>query len=419
MDRNESVRVTINKTSVEELSVGARIVDNKIDGFLARRLPSGAVIYGFRYRPRGKPQRWVSLGVHGRGHVTADGARREAKKLAGRVAGGQDPYEDDRAKKVSEEHKRQLKKNTVNVVLERYLDEQVREKKLRTEKEIESMFRRHVRPAIGNKPISELSRDDINPMLRSIVKNAGPAARNNVLANLRSALNWYQIEDSNFRNPIVKGMGGKSKARDRTLNDDEIRALWTALKSDKLNSSFTNLVRVLLYTGQRRSDVAKMHTGEIENGNEWIIPAERYKNQGKHYVHLNDKIRGLLPSTKGFVFGTKTSGKKPYSGYSKGKATLDKIIAEQRKQAGLPPLPHWTLHDLRRTARSLMSRAKVSPDIAEMVVGHTLVGVRKVYDRYSYADERKDALQRLSNLLDSIVNPAHDNVVPFEKVDAK
>ncbi len=80
----------------------------------------------------------------------------------------------------------------------------------------------------------------------------------------------------------------------------------------------------------------------------------------------------------------------------------------------------WTLHDCRRTARSLMARAGVRPDIAERVLGHAIGGVEGVYDRHSYRDEKADALARLAALIDGIVNP-RENVVPMtsEQIDMK
>ena len=91
------------------------------------------------------------------------------------------------------------------------------------------------------------------------------------------------------------------------------------------------------------------------------------------------------------------------------------MIAEQRKAAKLKPMPEWRLHDLRRTARSLMSRAGVSSDIAEMVPGHKLTGVRGVYDRHSYAAEKRDALEKLAGLIALILNPPSGNVVKLER----
>jgi integrase len=93
-----------------------------------------------------------------------------------------------------------------------------------------------------------------------------------------------------------------------------------------------------------------------------------------------------------------------FSGFSKAKTELDKTIAAIREREGRPPMPRWTLHDLRRTARSLMSRAKVPTDHAERVLGHVIGGVRETYDRYEYLDEKRHALEQLARLVDWIVH---------------
>jgi integrase len=77
-------------------------------------------------------------------------------------------------------------------------------------------------------------------------------------------------------------------------------------------------------------------------------------------------------------------------------------------------MPHWVHHDLRRTARSLMSRTGVFPDVAERVLGHVIPGVRGTYDRYEYFDEKRDALERLAALIERILHPS-DAVVTFPK----
>jgi integrase len=87
-------------------------------------------------------------------------------------------------------------------------------------------------------------------------------------------------------------------------------------------------------------------------------------------------------------------GNGPFNSFSQRKEELD---------AKLPAMPQWQLHDLRRTARSLMSRAGVRPDISERVLGHAIPGVEGVYDRYSYADEKADALNQLAALVEQIV----------------
>ena len=96
-------------------------------------------------------------------------------------------------------------------------------------------------------------------------------------------------------------------------------------------------------------------------------------------------------------------GDGPFRGFSQAKARFD---------AKLPGVAPWVIHDLRRTARSLMSRAGVSSEHAERVMGHAIVGVEGVYDRHSYRDEKADALGRLATLIDGIVSP-RENVVPI------
>ena len=123
-------------------------------------------------------------------------------------------------------------------------------------------------------------------------------------------------------------------------------------------------------------------------------------------VPLTQAVLDLLgkPHKKGFVFTT-TSGMKPFSGFSKAKAALDEAIAKLRKKEGRKPMLPWVLHDLRRTARSLMSRAGVSADVAERVIGHAIPGVRGVYDRHNFLSEKGDALERLAVLVAQILDP--------------
>ena len=139
---------------------------------------------------------------------------------------------------------------------------------------------------------------------------------------------------------------------------------------------------MLLLTATRRTEAAEMNTSELD-GELWTIPGRRYKTKLDHVVPLSTAARGLISelipkkiSREGdFIFST-TGGGLAFSGFSKAKAAMDKAIADLRETAGRPPMENWTLHDLRRTARSLMSRAKVPTDHAERALGHVMSGVR-------------------------------------------
>lgn len=105
----------------------------------------------------------------------------------------------------------------------------------------------------------------------------------------------------------------------------------------------------------------------------------------------------------------------PYSGFGKSKAALDKAVLktmkkQAKKGAKVEALPNWKLHDLRRTAKTLMVRAGVRPDISERVLGHVITGVEGTYDRHSYAAEKRDALEKLAAMVERILNPRPSKV---------
>ncbi len=145
------------------------------------------------------------------------------------------------------------------------------------------------------------------------------------------------------------------------------------------------------------------------SGGEWTIPkAPREKDTGgvlmlpKPALDIIEAQRKM--GNNPFVFAGRGDG--PFNGFSKCKTRLDVTLPEGT--------PGWTIHDLRRTARSLMSRAGVPAEHAERVLGHVLRGVEGIYDRFAYRDEKSEALRKLAALVDSVVCP-RDNVTPMVK----
>lgn len=402
----------ITKRSVDALKVGQIVSDTEIKGFVARRLDSGAATYGFRYRDKatGK-QRWVGLGLHGT--ITADTARIEAKKRAGEVAAARDPVAEREETRAVASRAKLAETNTVDAILDKFVARHV--KTLRSADQVERAFDVYVRPRMGSKSIYDLKRRDLVAMLDEIEDQNGPVMADRVLAHVRKAFNWQATRDDQFSPPIVRGMARTKpaeRARTRTLADDEIRSVWQGLNSTEAPEAFRNIVRTLLLTAQRRNEVANMHSDEID-GATWIIPAERYKTGKPNVVPLTDTTRQWT-SGKGYIFST-TGGKKAFNGFSKAKAQLDRVIARERKAAGLKPLPRWTLHDLRRTGRSLMARAGVPSDVAEQVLGHKIAGVEGTYNRHEYIKEKREALEKLAGLVALILNPPAGNVVKLER----
>jgi integrase len=397
----------ITKTAVEALQPGESIADSEVRGFVARRLPSGAITYGFRYSARGG-RKWMPLGLHG--NVTADEARRSAKRAAGSVADGRDPVAEQRI-----EESRAT--NTVTAVLANFAWRYLRKNKLRSAKAIVRTFRRLVRPRIGAMSIYDVKRRDIVDMLDAIEDDSGPVMADRCLAYLRKAFNWQEARDEDFRSPIVKGMArtkpGERK-RERILDDQEIRDVWTGLDQLELGveapDCYPRFVRGLLLSAQRRTNVSHAHRDEV-SGSRWVIPALKMKGKKAQLVPLTLALQRLLGNRTGFLFSSDDDGAKPFSGYSKAKKALDRRIADLRKADGRERMPHWTLHDLRRTARSILSRY-ATPDIGERVIGHVIPGVRGTNDLYEYADEKCAALEALAAHIERILDPTA-NVIAF------
>jgi integrase len=203
---------------------------------------------------------------------------------------------------------------------------------------------------------------------------------------------WHSLRDENFRSPIVRGMARtkpKERARQRTLSDDELRAVWQTAEA----SLFGSYLQFVLLTACRRTEAALMSWAEVNNG-EWLIPLARYKTKRDHLVSLSRAAQAVLakvPKTRELIF--MPAGQRKHSHWSK--LTFDRACG----------VSGWTIHDLRRTARSLMSRAGVPSDHAERCLGHVIGGIRGVYDRYEYREEKARAFEALAAQIDRIINP--------------
>jgi integrase len=156
-------------------------------------------------------------------------------------------------------------------------------------------------------------------------------------------------------------------------------------------------VRFLLLTAVRLREGAEMTLGELSpDGTVWTVPAARHKSKRDFVLPLSPGAREVLAAIpriggNGLVFTT--DGRRFFGGFSRGKAALDKAV----------PLPRWVIHDLRRTARSLMSRAGVPPRHAELALGHVIHGVEGTYDRYAYFEEKRAAFEALAAQVERIL----------------
>lgn len=396
-----------------DLDKRREIPDGAMPGLYLVVQPAGAKGWALRYRHAGKPRKLTI------GRYPAFGlkeARAEAGKALQALEHGIDPGAAKAAAKRrdDDEPDRDKFSAVVDLFLRRHASRN------RRADDVAAMFQREVMGAWGNRKIYDISKRDVIDVLDGIVDRGSPVTANRLRAHLNTLFNWAKGRDIVQENPIdgIKPPAPE-KARDRILNDDEIRCFWKAC--DRLGQPFGPLFQLLLLTGQRRGEIAGMAEREIRGG-EWIIPAARSKNGDEHTVPLPEVALNILAGVgrikgkAGLLFTT--NGESPVSGFTRAKGRLDRLMAEI---AGAEIEP-FTVHDLRRTAATGMAGLGFPPHIVEAVLNHrsgTRRGVAGVYNRFDYAHEKRQALEAWARHVLTLAGEREaDNVVELAEARA-
>jgi integrase len=367
--------------------------DPELRGHYVRIQPSGTKTFAVIARnPVTRKQEWATVGAVDTLPIAE--ARRLAQTALARIRAGQPAFEPP--------------VQSFEAVAREWLKRHVAAKGLRSEKQITGLLDLHVFHFWKGRPFLSIRRSDVTALLDDVEDNHGARQADAVLTVVRSIMNWFATRHDDYQPPIIRGMrrqNPKEQVRERILADDEIRAIWKAAEA---NGTFGAFVRIALLTAQRRAKIMTMRWADISDDGEWTIPQEkREKDSAKSLM--------LPPAALDIIRAQPRLGENPYVFAS---ARTDRTInglskMKRRFDARLSGVAHWTIHDLRRTARSLMSRAGISSEHAERVMGHAIAGVEGVYDQHKYADEKADALRRLAVLIDAIVCP-RPNVVPIK-----
>jgi len=290
--------------------------------------------------------------------------------------------------------------------------------------EFRRVIEHDVMPHWRDRPIRGIGKHDINELLDAKARSrerrrkgtTGGAViqANRVLTRLGTLFAWAAASgliDADPTGGVLRR--GKETQRDRVLKDDEIVWFWRG--AERLGWPFSPIFKLMLLTGQREAEVAGMQWREIDLDKRlWTLPRERTKSDRGHVVHLSElaaEIIGALPRLGDLVFPTRTG--RAISSFSRAKNRIDTVMAAQAQAVVAP----WTLHDLRRSATTIMAESlSVPPHIADKILNHkqgTISGVAAVYNRAAYMPERKSALEALGRFVESLVRPGGGNVVPL------
>ena len=267
----------------------------------------------------------------------------------------------------------------------------------------------HVLPAWRDKKIRQIRKADVRDLIENL---EGDVLPNMVLALVRPIFryalerDWVEVSPAEgIRKPKPE------TARDRVLSMDEIARIWRA--AEHLGFPFSQYVRVLLLTGQRRTEVASMRWDNVDlDAGTWTLGADETKGGRGHLVPLplpaTETLKAMPRLGKaGFVFTT--NGESPVSSYAAIKRKLDAFIAAD----GGAPMEPWVFHDLRRSAATHMVRLGVLMEIVGRVLNHAVTGVTaKVYALHDFAAEKRSALDRwAADVMRAVEGGSHKKVV--------
>lgn len=392
------------------------IPDPALSGLYLVLQPSGAKSWALRYRYAGKPKkltlgRWPVMGL-------AD-ARAVASGAIEAVEHGNDPSAAKKATKAARLEAQLSERDKIKTLVEKF--SKLHLSKLKTGQPVKRALDRHVVAIWGEREIQDIAKRDVIDLLDGIADSGRVVTANRVRAYLGKFLNWCVERDIIDQSPAmgVKAVA-KERARDRVLSDDEIRWFWQACTRE--GQPWGHLGKMLMLTGQRLGEVVNMTDREV-TVDLWHLTSDRTKNGRAHDVPLSEAARDVLRAMErvkgvsGYVFTT--TGESPLQGYFKGRNHIaERMVEIASEERGEPAeIPHWTFHDLRRTAATGMARLGIPVRVTEAVLNHvsgTAGGIVSVYQRHDYADEKRDALDAWARLVADLVEGPADNVVHLE-----
>jgi integrase len=403
------------------------VPDGKVSGLYLVVQPSGLKSWAVRYRVAGAPKK-LTLGSYPA--IDLAEARRKALEALGQVAGGNDPAGEKTAARTAAkaEHVDQVER-VVNSFVERYAKRETRDWR-----ETQRLLNREIVGPWKGRRLHEIGKADVYALLDKAVDRDAPITARNAFAAFRKMCNWAVSRGIIEKNPC-DGVAAPSppRPRDRVLDDDELRLAWRAF--ERLGFPFGDVGKILILTGARRDEVAGMRWSEVDLGAKvWTLPKERTKNGREHVIPLSDAamriIEGLprIEGKTGLVFTT-TGGRTPVSGFSRAKAAIDAAILEAMKEeaeargddpADVEPPEHWQFHDLRRSMATNLQKLGVRLEVTEAVLGHisgSRSGIVGVYQRHTWAQEKRAALDAWGRRLEAIVAPS--NVVALRSASAQ
>ena len=381
--------------------------DSSAPGFGVRVSPAGRKTFIYLYRFERRPRR-MSIGVYPRMSLaTARTKHAEARELLEEK--GRDP-----GSELVTGKKRRREAPSVNDLANEYMEKWAKPRK-RSWKEDGRLLNSNVLPFIGRKKAADVRRRDIIEILDAMVDRGAPISANRTLAVVRKMFRFGISRDLVPHNPCEAVQApAEENQRDRVLTVAEIKKLWKSLeKSDlSMTSAIKHCLQLMLVTAQRRREVVTARWADIDlQTGWWTIPETIAKNKLPHRVPLSALACRLLKDAK------KNSEKSEHvfpSPSRTGPIRDEAVTKAVRRNEAAFGIDHFTPHDLRRTSASLMAGMGTSRVTIGKILNHVEAGVIAVYDRHSYDQEKRKALNAWGRKLESITTGRKAKVIELK-----
>jgi integrase len=378
--------------------------DSALPGFGFRLRASGNEVrrsWVVQYRRAGGTRRMLLGSAE---VLTAEQARAAAKKTLSAIALGQDPQAEKAAR-------RSANKFTLAAMIEDYLASKESSVRARTFTEVRRYLRGPYFKPLHGMPVDTITRRDVAARLLVITRESGAVTAGNARSALSALFVWAIANGLAQANPVVGTARPKTPpARDRTLTDRELAAIWKAAGDD----AFGRVLKLLMLLGQRRTEVGGIAWSELdlERGT-WTIPAQRTKNHRAHTLPLPSLALHIITGVPRVVdrdtlFGDRADS--GITGWARPKAALDARLGDS--------VMPWTLHDLRRTLATRLCDLGTAPHVVEQILNHRSghrAGIVGVYNRSSYEREVRAALLLWSDHISSLVH-SERKIMPIRQV---
>lgn len=373
-------------------------------GFGVRVTPHGGVTFIYVYQFEGRNRR-MTLGTYP--SLTLSEARKKHAEARELFLKGIDPGA------ITQTAKEERKASpTVAELAEEYMEKWAKARK-KSWKEDERMLNHDVISAWGRRKAKDITRRDVIILLDQIVERGSPIAANRTLCVVRKMFNFALSRDIIQTTPCAAiARPAEENRRDRIFTTDETRIFWDRLEIAHMDIGSKLALKLQLLTAQRCGEVSGAPWNEFDLVDGWwTIPPERAKNKMTHRVPLSKMTKDLLAEIK------KVSGDSPWlfpsprRGKPIGETALAHAVKKNLPVFGIPP---FTPHDLRRTAASHMTSIGIPRLVVAKILNHAESGVTAVYDRHSYDQEKRQALDAWAKRLHEIVSDSiEENVVAF------